>query len=523
MSGQYAAGIALHGLAGLHKLIPQIGSPFAMKFGGVEIGGSLHALADASIDGACGFEAAAASSGMQAGFKRRADDWKHQQELATRDVAVLDRQVTAAQLRVDIAIRSLVIHQQSIDQLNELLEMADDRFTNLGLYTWLAAQLQRLYRGAYQNALALAALAERAFRFERGDDTGPGLSYAYWSPGQAGLLAGEQLLLELQTLERRFLETHYRTLEVDQPFALSQIAPDALLALRETGECVIDVPEVFFDLTYPGQYKRRLKAVRVTIPCITGPYVNVGATLALEASWLRPRADSPDLVDVPASRVVAIATSTAQNDAGVFELSFRDERYLPFEGAGAISRWRLTLPKAFRPFDYQTITDVVLSLAYSAEHDGALRAKVESQNAALEGSIRHHLATRPVTRVISLRQDASAAFTRLVRNPVGTAVAVEFSDRNFPLFVAGRALQIERASLVVRATGSTAGFALAVDGEPVTGFAPIPRLATFPRPRCHRPWHRASAASTPSRSPQPAVSRARPTRPGSPPTRFTTC
>ena len=42
-------------------------------------------------------------------------------------------------------------------------------------------------------------------------------------------------------------------------------------------------------------------------------------------------------VNVP---ITSIAVSTGQNDAGVFELNFRDERYLPFEGAGAISKWR---------------------------------------------------------------------------------------------------------------------------------------------------------------------------------------
>ena len=52
----------------------------------------------------------------------------------------------------------------------------------------------------------------------------------------------------------------------------------------------------------------------------------------------------------------AIAVGQGQNDSGVFELNFRDERYLPFEGAGAISQWRLELPQNFRQFDYQTIT-----------------------------------------------------------------------------------------------------------------------------------------------------------------------
>src|SRR5207245_1215913 len=109
--------------------------------------------------------------------------------------------------------------------------------------------------------------------------------------------------------------------------------PAALVQLRETGECSFDVPEIAFDLFYPGGYRRRMKAVRVTIPCITGPYTNVGATLTLERSWIRmdPNAAAA-LVEEPVRRTNSIATSTAQNDAGVFELSFHDERYMPFEG-----------------------------------------------------------------------------------------------------------------------------------------------------------------------------------------------
>src|SRR5690606_35529344 len=110
--------------------------------------------------------------------------------------------------------------------------------------------------------------------------------------------------------------------------------------------------------------------------------------LNLTRSWVRPTAQpGAPLVEVPPSRSVSIATSTAQNDAGVFELSFRDERYMPFEGLGAISAWALSLPKAFRQFDYQTINDVILSISYTAEQDGTLRDRVEAQNAALEGSI----------------------------------------------------------------------------------------------------------------------------------------
>src|SRR6476661_7606961 len=66
----------------------------------------------------------------------------------------------------------------------------------------------------------------------------------------------------------------------------------------------------------------------------------------------------------------AIATSKGQNDTGMFELNFRDERYLPFEGAGAISRWRIELPIETNQFDRSTISDVVVHLKYTAREGG---------------------------------------------------------------------------------------------------------------------------------------------------------
>ena len=53
--------------------------------------------------------------------------------------------------------------------------------------------------------------------------------------------------------------------------------------------------------------------------------------------------------------IQSISTSNAQNDSGTFELNFQDDRYLPFEGAGVISTWRLELGSEYRQFDYDTI------------------------------------------------------------------------------------------------------------------------------------------------------------------------
>lgn len=244
--------------------------------------------------------------------------------------------------------------------------------------------------------------------------------------------------MDLQQLERRFLETNLRPLEVEQSFSLTQIAPDELLKLRQTGECEFTVPEILFDLVYPGHYRRRIKAIRLTIPCVTGPYVNVAATLHLNNSWLRrdPQIGAAGLKPIPSRHTTVIATSNAQNDAGVFEFGFRDKRYMPFEGAGAVSAWQLTLPKNLPPFDYQTISDAILRISYTAEEKEALRGEVEAFTGSVEGTVRHYLGNTGLPSQISLRHQFPDAWHCLVQSPADTPVSFVLTERHLPFLFA---------------------------------------------------------------------------------------
>lgn len=38
------------------------------------------------------------------------------------------------------------------------------------------------------------------------------------------------------------------------------------------------------------------------------------------------------------------------------------------KGGGVISTWLLTMPKKIRPFDYNTISDVIFHISYTAEY-----------------------------------------------------------------------------------------------------------------------------------------------------------
>jgi Tc toxin complex TcA C-terminal TcB-binding domain len=157
--------------------------------------------------------------------------------------------------------------------------------------------------------------------------------------------------------------------------------PGALLALKSTGRCEVELPEGLFDADYPGHFFRRLKDVAITIPGVAGPYRTINCRLTLLSSKIRIRGDpAPPYREQPSDArfqydsvaVQSIGTSAGRNDSGPFELHFEDEGYLPFEGAGAISRWRIDLPMETNAFDFATISDIVLELGYTAREGGQL-------------------------------------------------------------------------------------------------------------------------------------------------------
>jgi receptor-binding and translocation channel-forming TcA subunit of Tc toxin/ABC toxin-like protein/neuraminidase-like protein/virulence plasmid A protein len=437
-----ASGFAL--LAAGLKLIPQLGAPTSMKYGGEELSGAAWFGAGLSKLTADFAERVGKSAGLEATFQRRDEDWKHQVELAKKEMDQLAKQITAAEIRRDIAIESQKVYDRSVEQVQEIFDFLRDRFTNFGRFTWLSAELQKLHRMAFNAALSVARLAEQACHFEHPDEAvKPGLAGDYWDAGNAGLLAGDRLTLDLHNLERRYIETHHRTLEIEQSFSLARFDPDALSKLKTECVCDFEIPEWFFDLTYPGHYRRRIKAVRLTIPCVVGPHTNVGATLRLNGSHIRkePQLESP--VPVPLRHLSAIAASMGQSDAGVFEFSFRDERYMPFEGAGVNSQWQLSLPKAVKPFDYATISDVILRISYTAEENSELRQAVEGANGVLL-----KLTEPGVTRVLSMRNDFPDAWNALLEG--APQVAIDIRDVHIPFFMSAFDLESATFDLLVQ-------------------------------------------------------------------------
>jgi hypothetical protein len=121
----------------------------------------------------------------------------------------------------------------------------------------------------------------------------------------------------------------------------------------------------------------------------------------------------------------------------LFETNPRDERYLPFEGAGAVSEWQIELPAGFRQFDYDTISDVVQHLRHTAREGGGPRkhqATTELQT-ALNEFIRAE-GQKGLARPFSLRHEFPSEWYRFLNPPAGTAgdqiLTLALTEERFP-------------------------------------------------------------------------------------------
>ncbi len=427
-------------LSGTLSLIPDVGAPTSMKYGGTQLGNSLSRFAVAVAATAKASQALASSAGLEAGNQRRTQGWQNDLKLAGQELVAMERQIAAAQIRQIISEKDLQNHEKQIDQAKELDDFYKGKFTNIGLYKYMATTLNRLFSQAYSMAFDMAKKAEKCYQFETDNNIGFFVQNDNWDSGYAGLLAGERLSLQLQQLEKSFIENTPRRDEIRQSFSLNMLNPEALVTLQKTGVCEFVIPEWVFDLYYPGHYRRIIKSASITIPCIVGPYTNVPARLSLLSSGIRtmPVTGLDKIFGGPNCAHTSIAASSANNDGGQFELNFQDIRYLPFEGGGAVnSSWSLSLPDVYRTFDYSTISDVIINLNYSAKFDAQLKTAVNED-------LGNWISDQTLFKVINLKQEFPDLLHRLLNSGINSTL--ELTDRIFPFFLKGKAITISKVS-----------------------------------------------------------------------------
>ena len=391
---RFASGV-LNTVAGALQPIPSAEAHIA--FWGIGIHSNLISGATlAAISRTAGevLQIAATHESDQAGiasktssYQRRADEWMHQVNLAARDLMSIGRQIIGSLIAEQSAFHDYQNVKTQIQQAQEIRSFLQNKFTNKQFYDWMGSELSGLYYQYYRFACDTARRAEQTMKRElmrpELDDT-QFIQFNYWDAGHQGLLSGEALHFDLKRLEMAYHDNNKRELEMTRHVSLRQLDPMALIQFRVTGTCTVTIPEWLYDRDCPGHYMRRIKSMAISIPSVVGPYASVNCTLSLQASSVRtspllangvygrdPTQDDIRFVDYFGATDVMV-TSGASNDSGMFETNLHDDRFLPFEGAGAISTWTLTLPSELRAFDYSTISDVIMHVRYTAREAGGL-------------------------------------------------------------------------------------------------------------------------------------------------------
>ncbi len=296
---------------------------------------------------------AASMSSTIAGYNRRQDDWNFQIKTAKAELLQVEKSILSAEIRLAISEKDLENHELQIEQSREIYDYVKDKFSNLKLYTWMSNQLMKLHRRVYELAYDTAKQAEKAMKKELFiDDAFNYIQFGHWNSGNRGLLAGEQLSVQLKELDNAYIKNDKRRFEMSKDISLKLLNPITLIELIESDEreTTFVLEQNLFKKVFNNREldKIHIKSIAVSIPCVTGPQVSTNLKINIEGE--------------------EFITSSGVNDSGVFEPGFNQAKYMPFEYKELTDNTicKLTLDK-YADFDITTISDVVLHVNYYAQ------------------------------------------------------------------------------------------------------------------------------------------------------------
>ncbi|RON02004.1 hypothetical protein BK659_26205 [Pseudomonas brassicacearum] len=330
-------------------------------------------------------------------YLRRKEEWSFAEAQANSEQEMVTQQLTAHQHTLNAAKASLAQTVKANQQAQELYSFYKTRATNVELYRWLLSQMATLYFQAYDAVVGLCLSAEASWQYEMGDFDTRVIRPNVWMDNRHGLSAGESMQLDLMRLERDFLNRNERRLELTKTISLRQLFEKGEYTTRKTWEAVLtelgkgkldfELSQKLFDSDYPGHFCRQITTVAVSLPVVLGPYQDVRATLTQTSSTtvLKANVDSLDYLyengdQMPPPDILLnlrshqqVGISHGVDDTGLHQLTFGDERYLPFEGTGVVSKWQLQLPR--HKSDKQqavikNLPDIIVQVRYLAKAGG---------------------------------------------------------------------------------------------------------------------------------------------------------
>lgn len=381
----HSGAIALAIEGGIAALTPDVGSPFAMVYGGRELSQSLMNYASAFSASAQVINYSAGVTEKYATYARRLSEWKFQREQAQTEMDQIDEQLAVNSLQREAAIHD----QENADLIEthtaELIDYYQTKFSSCSLYNALSGLLRQTVFNSYQTAIELAARAEAAWQ-EETDDSTSFLTYTYWDDAKCGLLSGETLMNALDAMQAAYIAKPPRRLEITKIISLADACPEAFAQLQNGNMCCFTLPlSLFDDEKKPAHRLHKIRSLFVSTQVDIGAYQNICAKLTQTGSVILTDPNNqaavsyvakydqgaavPDGVLVNRRAGQSINISGAQNESGMHFYDPSGEAYLPFEGTGAVSQWCLEFGEK-NPFNPTDISDIILNIEYTALESG---------------------------------------------------------------------------------------------------------------------------------------------------------
>jgi hypothetical protein len=269
---------------------------------------------------------------------------------AARKMAEIERAVECADLLVQQEEQALEVLQQQRESGENVMHFMTNRLTNTEFYGWYVGQLASLYQASYDATLSMCRMAERAL----GEQTPLTATFvrANWNGNYMGLLAADSLALDLQRMDLAY--TQYMMEADGQTNAFSVGLEDqrtidnqhrVLDALLEYGEAEFELTEEMFDEYDPHETDRRIQYVRVQVPDLLRVGQLPHARLTQVSNRRYPGRDRDPGKAV--SNVLAMQTLLLNGAETDTRTQVRAGRRLGvFQGTGAHSTWRLSIPGA---------------------------------------------------------------------------------------------------------------------------------------------------------------------------------
>ncbi|TWC11386.1 MULTISPECIES: neuraminidase-like domain-containing protein [unclassified Pseudomonas] len=359
-------------------------SIFGLANGGSRWEGPMLAASAGAHSAAVISRTAADQYDRLASFNRRWDEWYQAFEQSQLELAQIDAQLAQFAEQETATRLQLRLAESTLSQARANYEFLSKRFSKTQLYQWLNSQFAALYRQAYDATLGLCLAAEASWQYETADFNTRFVQPGGWNATYRGLGAGEQLKLSLLKMQDEYLRRHERELEIRKTVSLRLLKDKTtagsinkqwpeIKADLKNGSYQFELTHELFENDYKDQqhYLRRIKTISVSLPAVVGPYEDIRATLTQTASkvFMSPGDKGKSMESRRANQQIAL--STGVDDNGLFTLNFNDERYLPFEYTGAISKWQLTFPNPEGQKELlESLTDIIVHVNYTARVGG---------------------------------------------------------------------------------------------------------------------------------------------------------